>query len=393
MICAGYAQANEGRKRRSSVYSAEGTLAHDVFECCLLYGLEARDFEGHKRKVDGYEFTVDHEMSRHLQPVIDHVRTIPGELYTEHRVNLDKWMPGQFGTLDLGIVHKDYIYIGDLKYGAGEAVEAVDNRQLRIYALGFWWNIARHLTDATNFIIEIHQPRAEGGGGKWEVSLEELLEFGEEVRKCAAATYKKNAPRVASPKGCRWCEAASDCKEFARMNLEMVRMTFDDLDEEEEFDIIKPMPDVNKITPEQRARILLHQRSFNIWFEKLHAGAVADAVAGKPTPHQKLVVGRRPPRDWADDEIAEELLVACLGEKAFSRKLISPSQAEGLLRPRDWKRISDRLVTQGEGKPSLVSASDRREAIPSIVAMFRELDEEFGDEEDAEPWEDPLDSF
>lgn len=381
MVCADYANVNYGRPRKSSVYSAEGTVAHYILECCLLFGLEPVNFQGKTLSADGFSFYIDEEFTHYLTPVLDRVLSIGGELHAEHRVNLDKWMPGQFGTLDIGIIHPDFIYIGDLKYGAGEPVQAELNRQLMIYALGFWWNVARHKTKATKFIIEIHQPRATGGGGVFEIDLWELLAFGAEVEYRAAKTYGENLPRVASEKGCRWCEEADRCATLAEYNLALMCKTFDQLDEEEENDITYPMPNPRSITPEQRARILMHQKMFNVWFEKLHTAALEDAMAGRPTPHQKVVYGREGDREWGDDEIAEDLLREMLGRKAFKKKLVSPAQAEKLVSKTDWQSLQ-KLITRAEGKPVLVAASDRREAIQSVVAMFDEIpieDEEFED--------------
>lgn len=372
MVCRDYANVNYGRPRKSSIYSAEGTAAHYILECCLLFGMQPSDFLGTTIGADGFQFYIDDEFVHYLTPVLDRVLSIGGELHAEHRVNLDKWMPGQFGTLDIGIIHPDFIYIGDLKYGAGEPVQAELNRQLMIYALGFWWNVARHKTKATKFIIEIHQPRASGGGGIFEIELWDLLAFGVEVEYAAARTYGDNLPRTASDKGCRWCEGADTCATFAEYNLALVQKTFAEIDEEEELDVTYPMPNPRSITPEQRARILMHEKLFNIWFERLKNSAIEDAKAGKPTPHQKLVYGREGDREWGDEDIATDLLVDFAGSKAYKKKLISPAQAEKIVSARDWKKLQP-LITRAEGKPVLVSASDRREAIPSVVAMFREI--------------------
>ena len=193
-------------RERSSSFAAEGTVAHEVRSLSLELGLDAYDWIGKTFDADGLEFEVTEEMAAHLQPGMDRVREQPGRMSVERRVHLDHWLPGQWGTLDCGIHDPAgrVIHIDDLKYGAGVPVSAVGNRQLRIYALGFW----RHFCEADNrierFVLTIDQPRA-GGFKTWEVSTDDLLAFGEEVRIAGLATMEPDAPLKAGEKGCRFC--------------------------------------------------------------------------------------------------------------------------------------------------------------------------------------------
>ena len=161
MRCPGsVALCDEAPERESSEYAAEGTVAHHVREMCLRFGLEPEDFIGQQIGADGYSFTVTEDMADHLRPGIEFVRERKGKVYNEYQVRFDRWLPGQFGTLDVGITAPDEIIINDLKYGAGKPVSAKENEQLMIYALGFWDNVARHETDATDFLLVVDQPRA-----------------------------------------------------------------------------------------------------------------------------------------------------------------------------------------------------------------------------------------
>ena len=107
-------------------------------------------------------------MADALQPGIDQILEYSGKMFVEERLDLGRWMPGQFGTLDCGIAGEELIVISDLKYGSGVPVQAVKNTQQMIYALGFWDQFARHITDAKQFLIIIDQPRNAGGGGEWQ---------------------------------------------------------------------------------------------------------------------------------------------------------------------------------------------------------------------------------
>src|SRR5690606_17563391 len=133
-----------------------------------------------KVELPGEIYTVDKQWVRWLQPGIDRMREFGGVFHSEHKVDLSHWLgPDQFGTLDRGIYRDDLIIISDLKFGAGVPVHPEENEQLMLYALGFWYNVARHHTKTRDVLINIDQPRADGGGGDWYTTVDHLLEFGE----------------------------------------------------------------------------------------------------------------------------------------------------------------------------------------------------------------------
>lgn len=367
MTCAGYPNAVASLENRSSIYAAEGTAAHSLREKCLILGIDPHDCMGETIIADGHTFTVDKVMAGFLQPGIDRVREFAGRMTVEHRVDLSRWMPGQFGTLDCGIVGDDLIVINDLKYGQGVPVSPVENKQLRIYALGFWDNIARHHSKSTRFKIIIDQPRAAGGGGEWDTTLDELLAFGEEMRAAAWATLDPNAPRKASEKGCFWCAAKRNCAEFERFNLDIIGMKFEDLD--------APCPPAfgSQLTPERKSYIARHKSMFVKFVEQIHAETLVNALSGHPTPGLKAVAGRKGAREWTDEEMAEAFLLARLSrEDSFTFKLISPTQAEKIMGTRDWKDAAA-LITQAEPKPILVPEDDERPALQTTADKFDDL--------------------
>lgn len=150
--------------------AAEGSILHGFCEDCLREDREAYDFVGESRKHDGHELELTEELADMIQDGLDEIDRIPGKLYVEHRVDLGRWMPGQFGTLDVGIINRRRIHIWDWKWGF-LPVSPVENEQLMLYALGFWDNIVRHVSDVRDFRLHIFQPRAPGGGGQWDVTL------------------------------------------------------------------------------------------------------------------------------------------------------------------------------------------------------------------------------
>ena len=106
---------------------------------------------------EGFYFEVLPEWVGYLQPTIDWAREISSqrdcEMVVEYRVDLSAWLPGDSGTLDLGIITPTMVYINDEKFGQGVLVEAERNKQQMLYALGFWETYARHKTKATTFVL------------------------------------------------------------------------------------------------------------------------------------------------------------------------------------------------------------------------------------------------
>lgn len=125
-------------------------------------------------------------------------------MLVEHRVSLDPWIPGGFGTSDAVLYAGHRLLVNDLKYGFGP-VDAEANTQLIIYALGCLRPETREIT------IEIDAPRAKSG--KWTTTRADLVERGSLIHAAALATEDPKAPRSPGPKQCKWCDAAKICPE------------------------------------------------------------------------------------------------------------------------------------------------------------------------------------
>lgn len=412
MNCAGSVAAEAVEPDEGSMWAAEGTVAHKVLEHCLRFGLDAHDFYGRKYVIretddDGnqkpntkeFEITVDDEMVEFLQPVIDDILDTPGEHFYENRVSLDLWLPGQFGTLDVGILQPDRnrIIIRDLKYGRGLPVRAEDNAQLKIYAAGFWRYYAKAKWPKgkkPDFLIIIDQPRNEGGGGEWLISYDDLMDWMEDVAEAGARTYDENAPRTPGAKQCGYCKAAQHghCRAYDKWNLKQIGAKFDHFQKG-----AKPPSLPEKMDPDVRARILDLAPTIKQWLARLHADAINDALAGRPCGGKKAIAGRAGIRAWANEEAALEFLDKHVPEDKSiyqPRKLLSPAGAEKVLgrkllieEPQRKSKsralrpplIVGELITQPPGKPTLVPESDPRPKIAAYKERFDEFSDDDGD--------------
>lgn len=370
MTCPDYPNANDGLPDDESEFAREGTIAHEISENCLAHDFEPHDFIGMKTRHKEWSFEWTADDSELLQPGIDWTREQPGKFFGEHQVDLSRWLgDGQFGTLDRGIVAPDLITIADLKWGRGIPVSPVRNKQLRIYALGFWWNVARHHSKATDFRIVIDQPRNSAGGGEWRTTLDELLAFGEEAMRAAEATRAPNPPRVASYDGCLWCKrrqqppsepgALSGCKTYDAFNLALISAEFEDLDGGEFDDLQVPC----NLTPDRRAYLLRHRSMLDRWLDGIHADTLRDALGGQDAGGLKAVAGKQGRRVFADKDKAKGALVPLLGDRSFNMVLITPTEAGRRISSEDYGKFIAPHVKRADPKPILVPVEDERPAL------------------------------
>lgn len=350
--------------------AAEGTVFHSLIEDCLRLGLEPKDFLDEVRVVDGHTIKIDLSMVQHAQDGLDYLSALPeAELFMEQRISLDRWLPGQFGTLDIGLIGEGWIGVWDWKYGRGIPVSPENNEQLMLYALGFWDTVARHKTDAMEINLFIFQPRIKGAGGCWVVPLEELLSFGEKVEKAGKATQAKSPKFFASEEVCRFCDAKSICDEYQRHNLALIGLVFEDLDSPE-LELSEPQ----SMTLSRCATVVKNTSNINTWLDVVYARVLGEALAGEETPGVKLVHGRKGNRYWTDEEVVSGLIEKELGADAYIKKLISPTEAEKRLSSDVWGGVRA-WIDQAEAKPILVDEKDKRSAItpPNVVDVFEKL--------------------
>ncbi|MGV1944833.1 MULTISPECIES: DUF2800 domain-containing protein [unclassified Agrobacterium] len=368
----------------------EGTAAHLIRELSLSVGLDAYDFVGTEVDVNGVIYVCDEDMADALQPGIDRVREFQGEMVIEYRVDTTPWVGldeegnRQGGTLDCGIIGDEEIVINDLKFGRGIPVEAVGNTQIRLYALGFYEQIAKHKTEAKKFRFVIDQPRNAKGGGEWTQTLNELLAFGEYVKERAAMTFDPNAPCTPNVDSCLWCPAAKvdgACPEYEAWNLEFCDIEFENLDHYVEFGVEVETPEVEGLTTARKKAIYDHLPAIRKFLTRVEASVAADVRTGDGEKYGlKIVAGRRSNRKHADEEQSEAWLKkhGFKDDQIIIKKLRTPAMLDKIVGkgkfPRDF-------VVGGEPTPSIVSIEDARPAL-LVSSEFENLEDDFEDFDD-----------
>lgn len=192
-------------------YAAEGTAAHSAAAHCLRQGLDAWEVQG--MTFDGY--VVDVEMRDAIQMYLDYLAELRAEKgkglikeLVEHRVSGD-FHPLFFGTVDDGQVGEEVLDIVDFKYGAGIAIDARENVQMKYYAVG----VLEKFMAPVRVRLHIVQPRAwhiDGPIRSWETTSSEILEWKQ--TKLIPAMARAELDTTLTPGDwCRFCPAKLAC--------------------------------------------------------------------------------------------------------------------------------------------------------------------------------------
>lgn len=426
LTCSGSLIPNLTAPDTAGIDAAEGTVGHEVAEEWLTrikvqnedpdpelttagspYDLidwcAPREWIGQVRTIqertEAFDIEITEEMLAYVRQYVEWCFKVLGEHYIEERVYFSQLTPidNQGGTADHFACSPGLLVITDLKYGKGVQVFAEGNTQARLYALGVFFKYD-YLYDFQKITIRIAQPRLEHFD-VWEITREELLEFAEYVRERAAAAWVFNAPRTPSPKGCLWCKVKSTCPALLAWTHEAVDDVFDDLTQDEDGVIegvtysvatmgaatdameagreIKPVrPDV--MSTEAMAKLLPYRKTIERWFAEIEAELEHRAMSGEQIPGFKLVKGREGNRTWMDETDAPTELefIGVETDDLFTRKLISPAQAEEKLKKtyrlsKDaGARLLSHLVTRAPGKQTLVPEDDKRPALEDVGDVF-----------------------
>lgn len=200
-------------------YAAEGTRAHALAEITLrrivLGTVLQEDVDEVRAKAD------NDEMRRAVDDYVTYCKDLYDAMaikhkstraFVEERVSYSEWVPEGFGTVDFSVVGGGELHIVDLKYGKGVPVNAVDNPQPRLYALGALHEYG-FIYDVDTITTHIVQPRLNSISTE-TLTVEELTTWADAVKKKATVAYADN--RIYEPgEHCKFCKARAACKERA----------------------------------------------------------------------------------------------------------------------------------------------------------------------------------
>lgn len=367
--CTPAIRMSEGIPDRSTVFTEEGTLAHRLAELQIrrLYGLISESYyEDCLKLVKASQFYTP-ELVGYVLAYTDWIEQIYNavkaqsadhEILTEQRLDFSAWVPGGFGTGDVVIIADGVLTVIDLKYGKGVPVDAFQNPQLMLYGLGAYDSFSLS-NDISRIRMIVNQPRLDSIS-EYEVSVEELLKWGEEVVKPRAEMAMKGEGEAHPGDWCRFCKCKATCRARAEEALEIAKYEFRDpplLEDEEISDILG-----------RAGRILS-------WISDVKEYAQEEAEHGRQWPGWKLVEGRSN-RKYSDPQEVEKRLLAAGFEKVLLYKdpeLLGITAMEKVVGgKKKLETLIAGLIVKPPGAPTLVPESDKRPTLNTAKTDFEE---------------------
>lgn len=343
--------------------AAEGTAAHALCEHKLKKALHMRS----KRPVSVYN---SDEMEEHSDAYVEFVMeqlelakqscTDP-LILIEQRLDFSCYVPQGFGTGDCIIIADKKLHIIDFKYGMGVLVDAVDNPQMKLYALGAL-EIYDSLYDIEEVSMTIFQPRRENVS-TWTIRVEDLKAWAEKELKPKAKKAYDGEGEYLPGEWCTFCRAAVKCRARAEEKLKLAQSEFK----------LPPL-----LTDSEIEEVLSKLSDLTKWANEIIAYATDAAVNHGKEWHGFKVVEGRSVRKYKDEDAVAEVAKANGYKDIFRQSLITLTEMERLMGKAKFEKILGDLIYKPPGKPTLVPLSDKRPAmnVSNAKNEFNEITEE-----------------
>ena len=382
-------------ERTTSPEAEEGTAAHELAAWCMT--------EGHFDATQWTEPTasngvaVTDEMKEFVQVYLNNILEYwtalsEGDDNAKFLVEAEVDYSGLVGleageatgTSDCLIIAPaaGIVSVHDLKYGRGVDVDAVDNEQLRIYALGAITAYPEETDGCFKVQTVIHQVRKQRAPKEDSILMSDLLEFADEVGDAVTRinmlTVDELELRDYAPDehACRFCPHKADCPAV----VALVDAMFEDItgesmggaSAERRNEVIEQATrSVEAIDDAAIDRIYPSIALIEGWIKAFTEHVESRLNAGAKLATAKLVMGREGNRAWSDPEAVEALFKKTFrfkNEDMYKMSLIGIPAAEKLLKdnPTRWARVQE-LIVRASPKPVLAPASDKRPAVEPVA--------------------------
>jgi len=360
--CSPSARLEQEFEDRETEAAAEGTAAHALCEHKLRRALK---LQSRRKPISKYDCD---EMDLHTDNYVQFVLETLAEarqhcadplINIEQRLDFSCYVPDGFGTGDCIIISDKTIHVIDFKYGQGVLVEAEQNPQMMLYALGAL-RLFDSLYDIDEVAMTIYQPRRENIS-TWTIAVDDLKAWAEnELVPKARLAYEGKGEYLPGP-WCTFCKAAVKCRARAEEKLRLAQ-----------YDFVRPP----LLTDAEIEDILDKLSDLTSWANEIMAYAQDAALnQGKQWRGWKVVEGRSN-RKYSNEEAVIEAANAAGYHDIFRKSLIPLTEMEKLMGKQDFHDILGGLIVKPAGKPTLVPVSDKRPAITSANIDFKEIQED-----------------
>jgi hypothetical protein len=337
-------------KRGSNAFdfSQEGTMAHSLGEIKLRYHYGQIGIEEFEREYEIIKNTpyYNEEFEAYVDNYVLYVRSQIGEgdlpLF-EQRVDFSDWVPDGFGTADVVILSKHSVRVIDLKFGKGVPIYALDNPQLRLYALGAYSKFKEDFPDIKEVSYTILQPRLDSISTDG-TTVTKLLDWANSFVKPKAKKAWAGVGEFLPGDHCQFCKAKAQCRARSDFNNELAKLEF------------RPPPLLDE---KEMQLVLAKAQDLRTWVNDVEEYALEKAINENVIPEGYKLSNSVTHRKISDHELA----AVVLKEKGMNEELIwEPRKLKSIA---SLEKINKQvaawlgdLVLRPDGAPKLVRAKE-----------------------------------
>ena len=331
-------------------FSQEGTMAHTLGEIKLRHYFGQIGIEEYQREYEIIKNTpyYNDDFEANVDNYVLYVRSQIGEGDTplfEQRVDFSDWVPDGFGTADVVILSKHSIRVIDLKFGKGVPVSALDNTQLRLYALGAWSKFKEDYPDIKEVSYTIHQPRLDSISTDG-TTIAKLVDWANYFVKPKAKKAWSGSGEFLPGEWCQFCRAKAQCRARSDFNTELAKLEFKE----------PPLLDEDEVS-----LVLSKAGQLRTWVNDVEEFALSRAVEQNVIPPGYKLSTSVTHRKISDSALAATVLVEKGMDPAViweQPKLKSIAALEKLGPKGQVAAWLGNLVLRPEGLPKLVKAKE-----------------------------------
>ena len=361
MNCPPSARLCEQYDDKGSSYAQEGTDAHTLGEYKLksALGIKAKD---PTTKLTYFNDEMDECATGYAAYIMELVEMAKQNcadpvVLIEQRLDFSKYVEEGFGTGDAVVIADGTLHIVDYKHGQGVLVEADDNPQMKLYALGAL-ELFDGIYDIDHVSMTVYQPRRDNISTH-TVFKESLYQWAEEVLKPAAELAYAGEGEFNCGDWCQFCKAKHDCRKRAERNLELAKHDF-------------KLPQL--LEDDEIESILAKIDDLVSWASDIKDYAMQSALSGKHWNGWKLVEGRSNRKYINESAVADTVSTA--GFDPYEHKVMGITAMEKTLGKARFAELLGGLVEKPQGKPTLVPESDKRPAMNTAKQDFNDNEED-----------------
>jgi hypothetical protein len=327
-------------------FSQEGTMAHSLAEAKLRHYYGQIEIDEYEREYEIIKATpyYNDDFEANVDNYVLYVRSQIGEgdvpLF-EQRVDFSDWVPDGFGTADVVILSKHSIRVIDLKFGKGLPVYALDNTQLRLYALGAYSKFKEEYPDLKEVSYTIHQPRLDSISTDG-TTIAKLVDWANYFLKSKAKKAWAGTGEFLPGDHCQFCRAKSTCRARSDFVNELAKLEF------------RPAP---LLDDAELDMVLQRVDALKSWAADIQNYAVERAVNENVIPFGYKLTKSVTHRTISDKALAAHVLLeqGFNADDIYTKPELKPISQLEKLGPKGQivSNLGD-LIVRPEGQPKLV---------------------------------------